>query len=73
MLVTMGPDGARRAFLAGELLTARTLALAGAGRSGDAAQERDRARALLLAARPDAEEGAAERIGELLGWLDAGA
>ncbi|GAB4287040.1 MAG: hypothetical protein Kow0067_11470 [Coriobacteriia bacterium] len=70
MLVTMGPDGARRAFLAGELLTARTLALTAAGRREDAAREGERARALLLAARPDAGEGASERIGELLGWLD---
>ncbi len=59
-----------RAHMLGELLSGRAEALASLGRLTVAAGERDRARTLLRAALPLAEGADAERIAQVLGWLD---
>jgi hypothetical protein len=60
-----------RAHMLGELLAARVDALVELGRDAEADHERARARTLLEAALPLSDGADAERITELLGWLDA--
>lgn len=62
-----------RAHMLGELLAARVEALEDLGRPVEAARERDRALALLRAALPSAEDEEADRVGEVIGWLEEGA
>lgn len=58
-----------RAHMLGELLTARAEAYSDLGRADDAAAERARALALLRAALPLSEGADAERIADVIGWL----
>lgn len=61
-----------RAHMLGELLAARAEAHAELGQATAASADRQRARVLLEAALPLAQGADAERIAEVLGWLDAG-
>lgn len=70
LLVRAGVDGSLRTFMLGEILAARVEALEAAGRLAEARRDAERARELLGTALPDAEGEVAERIHELLGWLD---
>jgi hypothetical protein len=61
-----------RAHVLAEILVARVGVLRGLGREAEGASERVQARTLLNAERPLVEGAQAERVAELLGWLDEG-
>lgn len=69
-LAAGGRTDVLRSRMLAEVLVARAEAYAGMAQEEDASRERERARAVLEAAAPDADGEEAERIEALLGQLE---